>query len=214
MKLYEKYRPRTLADMVAQDAVCKRVQAMMDRAAIGGNAFLITGPSGAGKTSLAYIMARHLAEDWNISEFDAVDCTPARIGDIEESWRYAGMGDRAGRVYIVNEVHTMTAQAVGKWLTVLERIPQHAAVIFTTTVDGVEAFGESKRDAKPFLSRCVWLALAQRGLADAFAEHAQKIAQAEGLDGKPIERYKRLVQDKANNLRAVFQFIESGGMAE
>jgi len=214
MKLYEKYRPRSLSEMVAQDSACARVRVMIERGALGGNAYAITGGSGTGKTTLAWIMARELAEEWNITEFDAIDCTPARIAEIEAGMAYAGMGDKRGRAWIVNEFHTMSGAAVGKWLTVLERLPEHAIVIFTSTVDGVEAFGESKRDAKPFLSRCVWLNLAQRGLADGFALAAQRIAQAEGLDGKPLERYKRLVQDKGNNMRAELQFIESGGMLD
>jgi UTP-glucose-1-phosphate uridylyltransferase len=47
---------------------------------------------------------------------------------------------------------------------------------------------------------------------EAFAERARQIAQAEGLDGLPIERYVRLVHDHRGNLRAVLQAIEAGEM--
>jgi hypothetical protein len=50
-------------------------------------------------------------------------------------------------------------------------------------------------------------------LARAFAERAKQIAQAEGLDGKPIEQYVRLVQTHRQNFRAVLQAIEAGEMA-
>jgi hypothetical protein len=56
--------------------------------------------------------------------------------------------------------------------------------------------------------------LARQGLAQVFAEHAKKIALAEGLNGKPEQAYLKLVQKCRNNLRAVYQAIEAGEMME
>lgn len=41
---------------------------------------------------------------------------------------------------------------------------------------------------------------------------ALEIAQAEGLDGQPLAKYKRLVQDCKNSMRAVLQRIDAGEM--
>ncbi len=64
----------------------------------------------------------------------------------------------------------------------------------------------------PFRSRCKTVAFTNQGLSQLFAQRAQEIAQAEGLDGKPLEAYVRLVQRCKNNMRQAIQEIDSGAM--
>jgi hypothetical protein len=71
-----------------------------------------------------------------------------------------------------------------------------------------------KEDASPLMSRCLRLDLARRDLAKPFAERCRQIAQAEGLDGLPIERYVKLLQQCRNNCRPALQAVEAGEMLQ
>ena len=210
MTLAEKYRPQALEQVIGQDKALGRLRRIVKRTDFDGDAFWIVGPSGTGKTSLAWILARMFAADCDVTELDGEACTVDAVRKAAESMRYAALGG-GFRVWIVNESQAMTARAVQAWLTVLDKLPRHTLVIFTTTADSADLFGEYDG---PFRSRCKTVAFTNQGLAQAFARRAGEIADAEGLNGKPVSAYLRLVQRCHNNMRAVLQAVESGEMLE
>ena len=57
MELYRKYRPNTLDEMVGNEATIKSLKKEMEN---GSHVFLMTGPAGCGKTTLARIMAKEV----------------------------------------------------------------------------------------------------------------------------------------------------------
>jgi len=210
MQLYEQYRPATWADVVGQDKAIAKISALRPRG-LCGRAYWISGQSGTGKTTIARLLAAEVASDMGVQELDATGLRPESLRDIEGGLQYLGWG-KPGRALIVNEAHGLRKDTIRQLLVMLERLPRHAMVIFTTTCDGQATLFEDCDDASPLLSRCIEIPLARRDLAKAFAERAHSIAVKENLNGQPIEAYLKLARECGNNLRAMLQKIESGVM--
>lgn len=122
------------------------------------------------------------------------------------------LGEKNGRAYIINEAHGLRRDSIRQLLVMLERLPSHCVVVFTTTNEGQGKLFDDCDDASPLISRCVEIALSRRELAKAFAQRALEIARAEELDGRPIEDYIKLARKCGNNMRAMLQKIEAGEM--
>ncbi len=211
MQLHETYRPRQWGQVVGQSRALVTIDRLRRRG-LGGRAYWISGKSGTGKTTIGKLLAEEIADSLNVEEYDAAELTPARIKDMERASFCTRIGAKQGLAYLVNEAHGLRSDAVRQLLVTLERIPSHAVWIFTTTKAGQESLFEDEADAHPLISRCQVIALAERDLAKPFAQRALEIAQAEGLDGQPLEAYIRLVNEHKGNLRAVLQAIDGGAM--
>jgi replication-associated recombination protein RarA len=211
LALAEKYRPRVLSEVVGQDRACAVVRRLVDQG-VGGRAVWFSGPSGSGKTTLARILAGTIADEWMIAEFDSgADLTGGELSRVLETLALCGAG-KGGRAVIVNESHSLRADVIDKLKGVLERIPKHVVWCFTTTREDQEQLFEDHVGAAQLLSRCIRVPLTGQGLAAAFAERVRAAAQAEGLDGRPIGDYVKLLQKCRNNCRAAFMEVESGAM--
>ena len=209
MQLYEKYRPDSFDSLIGQDKVVRTINNLLARPEWDRDAIWLQGPSGTGKTTLAWIIARKVAHDFEITELDGDKCNVEAVRDLERNLQLSAMMG-TWKVVIINEAHAISRQAVQAWLTLLERLPKHRLIIFTTTETLKEnLFGDF---SGPFGSRCKVISFTNQGLAQLFAQRAQEIAQAENLDGQPLPKYIRLVQECKNNMRLVLQQIECGAM--
>ncbi len=237
-KLFEKYRPKAWNEVIGQDAALRTIH-LLRRRGLGGRAFWISGPSGVGKTTIARLLAREIAEEFFVTEIDAQQLTTPLLRQMRETMRLCAWG-KGGRVLIVNEAHGLRADVVRELLVWLEELPAHAIVIFTTTTGGEGelaldtthraepgarfASGRTPCDAAcqglagrlhdftPLLSRCIDLRLECEPAGA--AEHVKRIAAAEGLDGAPLAEYERLAEQTRYNLRAMLNAVEAGQMMQ
>ena len=212
--LHEQYRPESFLEVVGQEKAVKRLSVIQKRG-FGGKAVWLSGQSGTGKTTLAYIVASTMAGSFCTEELDSSDLTPAKVKEIERNSQTFGMGEKSGRAYIVNESHGLRKDTIRQLLVTLERIPSHVVWIFTTTNDG-QAMLFDGIDAAPLVSRCLPIQLAQRGMATGFAALARSIALREGLTSNdvPEKRFLTAVKESRNNMRAVLQLVESGAFLD
>ena len=214
--LAEKYRPKTLQEVVGQEKAVK----VLSRLDPGGRAFYITGKSGTGKTTLAKIIAGNVTTEQCTREVVARHLKPSDLQD----WYYRAIQGGSilgeGWALIVNESHGLTKPVIELMLDVLENLKPWMVVVFTTTNDGKAVFDE-QMDAEPFLSRCHEIRLEMRNIARPIAERVKWIAEREGLDGKPIEEYMKLAtaryHDKPSchcNMRKMLDRVEEGEMLD
>jgi len=204
--LHERFRPGSFADVVGQDRALRQIQAVLSRG-WGGRAWWVTGASGVGKTTLARLIAAVGADELNVHELDAGALTPAALRDVEEGMQYRGFGAKGGKAYIVNEAHGLRKDTIRLLLVLLERLPAHVCVIFTTTKAGQESLFENDAtgDASPLLSRCTEIVLdnGPETIA-AMALRAKVIAQSEGIDGLPDSVYRDAAGKCRGNMRQLF----------
>src|SRR5262245_10586187 len=116
--LYRKYRSRSLAEVIGQEHVTKTLDTAIKAGKIS-HAYLLTGPRGVGKTSIARLLAHEvnsLPYDQETTHLDIIEIDAAsnrgieEIRDLREKVHVAPTSAKY-KVYIIDEVHMLTKQA-------------------------------------------------------------------------------------------------------
>lgn len=191
--LARKWRPQRFDEIVGQRHVALTLANALRTDRVS-HAYLFAGPRGIGKTSMARILAKALnceqgpaAEPCNacaacraITEGHCLDvleidgASNRGIDDVRalrESVKYAPASTRA-KVYIIDEVHMLTADAFNALLKTLEEPPRHVYFVLATT--------EPLRVPPTILSRCQRHDFG-RLTVDELAGNLRKIVDAESI---------------------------------
>ena len=133
MPLHLLYRPKDLSELIGNESIKTSLQSIFDRED-KPHAFLVHGPPGSGKTTLGRIIASMLEcapedlHEYNSANTRGIDT----IRDISEGIHYAALVGKV-RVYICDEVHQWTPQAMNASLKLLEDTPKHVFFVLCTT---------------------------------------------------------------------------------
>lgn len=137
MPYHVKYRPQHLDEVLGQDAAIRSLEQAL-RKSTHPHAFLFTGPSGTGKTTLARIVAKEFGcAPANIIETDAATNTGIdAMREITSTLRYQGFGEQPNKMIILDECHALTKAAWQSLLKAVEEPPEHVYFAFCTTESG------------------------------------------------------------------------------
>ncbi|MGH8001935.1 MAG: DNA polymerase III subunit gamma/tau [Brasilonema sp.] len=194
--LHHKYRPKSFAELVGQEAIATTLTNAI-RAAKIAPAYLFTGPRGTGKTSSARILAKSLnclksdkptpqpcgvcdvcqgitkGYSLDVIEIDAASNTGVdNIREIIERAQFAPVQCRY-KVYVIDECHMLSTQAFNALLKTLEEPPRHVVFVLATT--------DPQRVLPTIISRCQRFDFRRIDL-EAMVKHLSHIAYKENID--------------------------------
>jgi DNA polymerase-3 subunit gamma/tau len=206
LALARKYRPKRFADVAVQSHVSTTLKGAIARGRVA-HGYLMCGPRGVGKTTLARVLAMALncerrgdpslegepcgecasctriwagSTSLDVVEIDAASnrgVDDAR--ELRERAMYAPSGDNHYKVYIVDEAHMLTREAWNALLKILEEPPPRVVFVFATTEPQKIA-----QSAAPVLSRLQRFDFKRIGPAE-IRQRLLHVLEQEGIDAEP-----------------------------
>ncbi len=197
LALARKWRPRSFGELVGQEHVRQALVNALDSGRIH-HAFLFTGTRGVGKTTIARILAKSLNCERGVTSTPCGECGACReidegrfvdlievdaasrtkVDDTRELLENVQYLPTRGRckVYLIDEVHMLSAHSFNALLKTLEEPPPHVKFLLATT--------DPQKLPVTVLSRCLQFNL-KRLPAALIAGRLQHILGAEGVAAEP-----------------------------
>ena len=195
--LYRRWRPRRFGGIVGQEPVVRTLRRAIEMDRVS-HAYLFSGPRGTGKTSTAKVLAMGLNcekgptpepdgtcqscraivsnSSMDVLEMDAA--SNRGIDEIRDLRDKVNLAPVAGKmkVYIIDEVHMLTAEAFNALLKMLEEPPEHVIFVLATT--------EKHKVLPTIISRCQSFDF-RRPSIETLTEKLREISNAEGIEVEP-----------------------------
>jgi DNA polymerase-3 subunit gamma/tau len=195
--LARKWRPRQFADIVGQEHVLKALVNALDSGRLH-HAFLFSGTRGVGKTTIARVLAKALNCERGVSSKPCGECQACReidegrfidlievdaasrtrvddTRDLLDNVQYSPTRGRY-KVYLIDEVHMLSAHSFNALLKTLEEPPPHVKFLLATT--------DPQKLPVTVLSRCLQFNL-KRLPPGLIQERLRVICEREGVPAEP-----------------------------
>lgn len=199
MSLYLKYRPGDWDSVIGNEEVVEALAGMVKDLETCPHSFLLTGPTGCGKTTIGRIIAQKLGCVGN--DFREVDSADFRgIDTVREIRKQAQYKPLEGpcRVWLIDECHKMTNDAQNALLKILEDTPKHVYFILATT--------DPQKLLSTIKGRCSSFQV--KPLSDGkMMRLLREVVKAEGESlAKPV--YQQIIQDSFGHPRNALQILD------
>jgi len=198
MSLYLQYRPTSFEAVKGNENIVATLSTMLSKKN-HPHVYLLHGPTGCGKTTIARIIGAQLGckgadfREINCSDFNGIDT----IREINKNSHYMPM-EGPVRIWLIDEVHQMTIPAQNGFLKILEDTPPHVYFILCTT-DPQKLLATIRGRCSEFQVQ-VLSELQMKGLL-------RSIVKAEGQT-LTSEIYEQIIQDSLGHPRNAIQTLE------
>lgn len=196
--LAEKYRPKSISEFIGLEKQKKVLSAFAKRPV--SCAWLLLGPSGLGKSTMAMALAEELKADLHL-----IPSQKCNAESVETTWRLCWniplFGPSGWHVVIVDEADQCTNAAQLSLLSKLDSTNPAPCTIWCFTAN------DTSRLEKRFLSRCRILEFSSYGMRSELAGLLSRVWQAEtGVPG--TLDWERIAKDSQNNVRDALNTLE------
>ena len=228
---YRKHRPKNFSEIIGQEHVVKTLTNALLSDSVS-HAYLFCGPRGSGKTTIARLLAKAVnCENRKKNEFEPcnkcsscleilkgnsidlieIDAASHRgideIRELRDGIKFTPTKSKK-KVYIIDEVHQLTKEAVNALLKTLEEAPEHAVFILATT--------EAHKMIGTIISRCQRFDFRKLTVSE-IVKRLKIIAKKEGIkfEEEALELIasgsEGAIRDAEGLLEQVFSFVSVSG---